>query len=94
MHESGFCSFAQHSRVNSVKKSRFKKNCVTDVFIYLQRPEVLVLLELSLQVVVSHPDGAGNEAQVLRLGGHLMSHLEGPGLALLHQDPSTETWGH
>ena len=67
---------------------------MTVVFVYFQRPEVLVRLELSLQVVVSHPDGAGNEAQVLRLGGHLMSHLEGPGLALLHQEPSTEAWGH
>lgn len=54
----------------------------------------MVRLELSLQVVVSHPDDAGNETQVLGLGGNPMSHLEGPGPALLHQYPSTEAWGH
>lgn len=65
MHESGFCSFEQHSHV---KKSRFLKkiyfvfNCVTVVFVYPRRPEALVHLELSLQVVVSHPDGAGPSA--------------------------------
>lgn len=100
MHESGFCSFAQHSCVNSVKKSRFLKkiyfvfNCVMNVFVYPQRLEVLDCLELSLQVVVSHPDGPGNETQVLGLGGHLMSHLEGSGPALFHQYPRTEAWEH
>lgn len=58
---------------------------MTGVFVYPWRPEALDPLEPSLQVVVSHPEGAGNQTWV---GGH----LEGPGPALLYQHTSGEAW--